>query len=174
MPGIPSTVPLGSVDLWHPRGGHAKRTDEFAFQLPEGRSQATLNLTLTPPMGRAKHIPPYAALSRSCSATCSQSTQRHPNAVYYPDHSLVTSLPCAYPLSLAHGHAHAPCPYPLAQYTLQLQTSKHYCLFRIVEYSRVTLFPWHDDSITFLLGKFKKKKKRFEHYPYSSIGYFYS
>ena len=145
MPGIPSTVPLGSVDLWHPRGGHAKRTDEFAFQLPEGRSQATLNLTLTPPMGGAKHIPPYAALSRSCSATCSQTTQRHPNAVYYPDHSLVTSLPCAYPLSLAHGHAHAHAHAHL--HTVHLALADIKTLLLLLSLSNCGIFNSHPISL---------------------------
>ena len=91
-----------------------------------GRSQATLNWSPSPPMGGAKHIPPHAALSRSCSATCRQTTQRHPNAVYYPDHSLVISLSMRLPaVSCAW-----PCPLPLTllhtRYTLQ--TSKQFSI----------------------------------------------
>ena len=89
---------LGPGILWHPPVGHAKRTDEFAFQLPEGPSQATLNSTSPPPIGGAKHIPTTCSFIEIMFGYLqTKPTQRHPNAVYYPDHSLVISLPMRLP-----------------------------------------------------------------------------
>ena len=89
-----------------------------------------------------------------------QTTQRHPNAVYYPDHSLVPSLPCAYPLSLAHGHAHLH-----TRYTLQTSDIRHsFSNWANKTPSRVAiLFPWMMIMMTtmmILLPSFRKKKKK--------------
>lgn len=74
MPGIPSTIPLGSVVSCQE---HAKRTDEFAFHNPK-ETQASFKRFQSFHQSPCQTNPTRCMPIEIMSATCIQTTQRHP------------------------------------------------------------------------------------------------